>query len=247
MSARPARVLVVDDEPIAAAAHAEYVRRINGLELAATAHTGNETLRILRDSIADPRSDEAAIDLILLDLNLPDVGGLDLCRSIRSARLQTDVIAITAVREVASVRSAVSLGIVQYLIKPFTFATFADKMHNYLDFRQRFDDSSTLATQSDVDRTLSSLRSSSLAQARAQLDKGLTEETLERVIARLRTAGDAASAGEIGLDLGTSRVTARRYLEYLAELGLVERSQRYGTPGRPELEYLLRRETAAGE
>ncbi|HEY5224424.1 MAG TPA: response regulator [Microbacteriaceae bacterium] len=240
MSTRPARVLVVDDEPIAAAAHADYVRRIDGLELAAIAHTGRETLRILRDSITDPRADGAAIDLILLDLGLPDVGGLDLCRRIRSAGLQTDVIAITAVREVASVRSAVALGIVQYLIKPFAFATFADKMNDYVAFRQRFDDSTVLATQSDVDRTFSARRPSSFAQARAQLDKGLTEETLGRVVARLRTADDAASAAEIALGLGISRVTARRYLEYLAELELVERSPRYGAPGRPELEYRLR-------
>lgn len=233
---RNVRVLVVDDEPITAAAHAEYVDRLDGFVVAHVAHNGRDALRRLAETAdgAEP------IDLVLLDLNLPDAGGVDLCRRIRSSGLQTDVIAITAVRDVQTVRDAVSVGVVLYLIKPFTFATFADKLRNYLEFRQRFTETAEFTTQGEPDRSLATLRTRSSAQARAQLEKGLSEETLDRVLAELGTSAEPRSAAEVGAATGISRVTARRYLEYLDDHELVERSLRYGRPGRPELEYRRR-------
>ena len=114
MTAAPIRVLVVDDEPITADAHAEYVRRTPGFEVAGVAADGREAMRLLRDSstVAPGHPAVSTVDLILLDMNLPDIHGLDLCRRIRAAGLEVDVIAITAVRDVAVVRASVTLGIV---------------------------------------------------------------------------------------------------------------------------------------
>jgi response regulator of citrate/malate metabolism len=225
------RVLVVDDEPLTAEAHAEYVRRVPGFEVAGVAGDGREALRLLRDA-------GAGIDLVLLDMNLPDIHGLDLCRRIRSSGLDVDVIAITAVRDVAVVRASVSLGIVLYLIKPFTFPAFADKLEGYRGFTARLAPQTTaaFATQGEVDASFAMLR----APGAAQLDKGLSSETLDAVVAAVRDAAAAVSAGEVAATLELSRVTARRYLEHLVSAGLVARSPRYGTPGRPELEYRWR-------
>jgi response regulator of citrate/malate metabolism len=229
------RVLVVDDEPITADAHAEYVGRLAGFEVAGIAHDGREALRVLRDSaVAAPGGPLSGIDLVLLDMNLPDIHGLDLCRRIRSSGLEVDVIAITAVRDVAVVRASVALGIVLYLIKPFTFSTFAAKLEGYRDFASRLEGS--LTTQRDVDASFASLRS----PQQPRLDKGLSAETLDAVTAAVRSAGRGVSAGEVGATLELARVTARRYLEHLAAEGVVERMPRYGTPGRPEFEYSWR-------
>jgi response regulator of citrate/malate metabolism len=224
------RVLVVDDEPITAEAHAEYVRRLPGFEVAGVAHDGREAVRLLRDGAAD---ESAPIDLVLLDMNLPDIHGLDLCRRIRASGLEVDVIAITAVRDVAVVRASVSLGIVLYLIKPFTFSTFAEKLESYRGFSAKLERGELLATQSEVDASFATLRT----PGQPQLDKGLSQPTLDAVIAAVRAGDGAVSASELGERLELARVTARRYLEHLVAEGVLARSARYGTPGRPEYEY----------
>lgn len=228
------RVLVVEDEPVASAAHAAYVGRLAGFKLAGTAPDGQSALRLLSEFQAsgDP------VELVLLDMNLPDLHGLDIARRMRAAGILADIIAITAVRELAIVRSAVAIGVVQYLIKPFTFATFADKLGSYRLFRQQLASPEagggrTGASQSEVDQAFASLR----APSELPLPKGLSVSTLGSVQDYLKQQSDAVSATEVMGALGMSRVTARRYLEYLADAGTVSRTPRYGTPGRPENEY----------
>lgn len=73
------------------------------------------------------------------------------------------------------------------------------------------------------------------------MPKGLSGDTLTAVVDRLRGESPAGlSANEVSTELGIARVTARRYLEHLAERGLVERTSRYGRAGRPEHSYLWR-------
>ncbi|MBF4580153.1 response regulator [Frigoribacterium sp. VKM Ac-2530] len=232
------RVLVVDDEPLTAEAHGAYVTRLDGFELVGVVHDGRSALDRLR---------QPGIDLVLLDLTLPDIHGIQLCRALRAAGSTVDVVAITAVRDVAVVKSAVSLGIVQYLIKPFGFATFADRLTGYLAFRRGLDQGEGQVTQTEVDASLATLRTT----AAPSLAKGIAPETLAAVVDALRTAsgtdaderlaaGGALSAGEVAAAVAVSRVTARRYLEHLADAGQVDRVPRYGAPGRPEHEYRWR-------
>ena len=228
------RVLVVEDEPVASAAHAAYVGRMAGFTLAGTAPDGQSALRLLTELAAAGEP----VELVLLDMNLPDLHGLDIARRMRAAGILADIIAITAVREVAIVRSAVAIGVVQYLIKPFTFATFEDKMSSYRLFRQQLASPEsgagrTAASQSEVDQAFASLR----APSELPLPKGLSVSTLDSVRDYLKQHAESVSATEVMAALGMSRVTARRYLEYLADAGSVSRAPRYGTPGRPENEY----------
>ncbi|SEQ99815.1 response regulator [Arthrobacter sp. OV608] len=228
------RVLVVEDEAIAAAAHAAYVGRLAGFELAGTAPDGHSALRLLNEFVAAGNP----VELVLLDMNLPDLHGLDIARRMRASGILADIIAITAVRELAIVRSAVAIGVVQYLIKPFTYATFADKLESYRQFRQQLagppgGSGKAGASQTDVDQAFASLR----APSELPLPKGLSVSTLASVQEFMKEQQGAVSATEVMDALGMSRVTARRYLEYLADAGTVSRTARYGTPGRPENEY----------
>jgi response regulator of citrate/malate metabolism len=216
-------VLVVEDDPVAAEAHRVYVERIAGFSVAGVVHSGGDALRFC---------ERHEVDLVLLDFYLPDTHGLAVCRALRAAGRPVDVIAVTSARDLAVVRAAVSVGVVQYLLKPFTFASLRDKLDRYAQFR-RVAQAGEAADQADIDRAFATLRS----QAHRALPKGMSGETLDAIRAALRDAGDGLSAGTAGAATGVSRVTARRYLEYLADNGLVSREPRYGQVGRPELWY----------
>lgn len=220
------RVLVVEDEPVAAEAHRAYVERTAGFALAGVAGTGALAL----DALA-----RTPVDLVLLDMNLPDTHGVELCRLLRAARVDVDVLAVTSARELATVRAAAGHGVVGYLLKPFTYSALRDRLVAYAEYRDRLRGEGDAAGQEDVDRAVEGPR----AQRQAALPKGMHRQTLDAVVAALRSA-DGVSAAEAAGDLGTSRITARRYLEYLAETGLATRTLRYGSVGRPETEYRWR-------
>ena len=227
------RVLVVEDDPRTARAHGEYVERMDGFALAGTVHTAAATRRAIRDAYPT----DGRIHLLLLDLNLPDGHGLELCRELRAAGIAVDVVAVTAVRELDAVRQAVAVGVVQYLIKPFTFDVFAAKLRAYREYFDRMRSPVSSLSQREVDTAFAALRTSNLPG----LPKGLSQDTLDAVTELLTAHDVARSASEVADLLGLSRVTARRYLEFLADRGTVSRAPRHGGRGRPELEY--RRET----
>jgi response regulator of citrate/malate metabolism len=250
------RVLIVEDEPIAAAAHAAYVARVPGFVVAGQAGTVADALRELANG---------RIDLVLLDMNLPDMHGLAVVRAMRAAGHTADVIAVTSARDLTVVRAAVSQGVVQYLLKPFVFAALRDKLGRYQAYRDQLAARRPVTAQHDVDRLLANLRGADAVT----LPKGLSRESLDVVSELLRAAGTGTgpsaaadnttgpsaaadnttgpsaaadntrglSAAEVARAIGASRVTARRYLEYLAEIGLAGRHARYRSAGRPELEF----------
>lgn len=218
-------VLVVEDEPLAAHAHGEFVGRVPGFALLGTVGNAQAAMAFLKTN---------PVDVVLLDFNLPDAHGLEICRALRMARADVDVIAVTANRDLPSVRAAVSLGVVQYVLKPFTFRSLADKLLQYKEFREQMRTGSAVAGQLDIDRAFATLR----RKSGESLPSGLTDETLQDVSRVLQDVGVAGlSALEVATRTKLSRVTARRYLEHLVEAGAVQRHQRHGGSGRPEIEY----------
>lgn len=216
------RTLVVDDDPLAAAAHAAYVERVAGFSVAAVAGAGAEALRVLLT---------APVDLVLLDVHLPDMSGLDVLRRMRAAGHTTDVIMVTRARDLEVVRAAIAFGATQYLVKPFTASAVRAKLEGHLAYRAAH---GPVLDQGAVDGLLDALRAPVVA---AGLPKGVSRASLDEVARALEAAGDARTAAEVAGLAGVSRVTARRYLEHLAESGLAHRALRYGGAGRPQVEY----------
>ena len=213
--------LVVEDDALVAEVHASYVERVPGFAVAGVAHRATEALELLASR---------PIDLVLLDFHLPDVKGLDMLRVLHArSATPVDVIAVTAARDPEIIRQAIAQGVSQYLVKPFAFATFADKLERYARYRAQVEDASE-PDQADVDALIGTLRGPT---ARA-LPKGLNATTLDHVRDAVREAGAPLTASEVAGRCGLSRVTARRYLEHLAVDGVVTLSMRYGGTGRPE-------------
>jgi response regulator of citrate/malate metabolism len=219
------KVLVVEDDKVAAEAHRQYVERVAGFTVAGVVHSGADALRFC---------EREPVDMVLLDFYLPDTHGLTVCRALRAGGLAVDVIAVTSARDLTVVRTAVSVGVVQYLLKPFTFASLRDKLEGYARFRERAEGTGEVSGQADVDGLLAALRTS----GQGALPKGMSGPTLEaitEVLAEAPTGGlSAAAAASL---TGVSRVTARRYLEYLADNGLAHRRPSYGQVGRPEVRF----------
>lgn len=222
------RVLVVEDEEFAAEAHAAYVERLPDFALAGVARSAREAAAFL--------AEDAEVDLILLDMHLPDGHGLTLLRHLRAAGQLCDVIAVTSARDLELVRRAVAQGVVSYLLKPFTFSGFRTKLEQYATYRQGLSAQDAAPAQDQIDALLAALRPTGATE----LPKGLSVSTLTVVTGDLRQAAGASSASEIAQRVGTSRVTARRYLEHLVAAGLAERDTRFGRNGRPEVEYRWR-------
>lgn len=221
------RTAVVEDDPVAAAAVASCVGRVRGFSVVGTAGTGTDALRLLATT---------GVDLLLLDVHLPDLSGLEVLRRMRATGHTTDVIMVTRARDLAVVQAAIAFGATQYLVKPFTSSTVRAKLESHLEYRARVEGGPMIA-QSDVDDLLGALRGSAPAGG---LPKGVSRESLDAVVEALAARPGGLTASEVGEVLGSSRVTARRYLEHLVETGLCARHVRYGGAGRPQVEYRWR-------
>lgn len=228
----PVRVLVVDDDFAVAGVHRAYLESMPEFTVVAEAHSARQALRA---------AEELNPDLVLLDIHLPDMSGLEVLQRLRARAggQDLDVIAITAAREVDTVRAAMAGGVAHYLIKPFTLQVFRERLEGYAaqrhELRRRAARHGTVRDQTDVDRLLSAPRQLASGD---DLPKGLSRHTLSIVAEALRDTEGDLSAGEAATRCGLSRVSSRRYLEQLAAMGLAEVRPRYGTAGRPENGYV---------
>jgi len=220
-------VLVVDDDFMVARIHTHYLATVPGFSVVATVHTGAEALAAMN---------EFHPDLMLLDVYLPDMTGIEVLRRARQDFPDVDVIVVTAARELDTVREAMQGGAVSYLIKPFEYQALGERLEHYRRTRSALDTSSR-ADQQQIDQ-LFGVRTATPVDDPADLPKGLSRETTQTVMAIL-SRDEAISATACAQRVGLSRVSARRYLEHLEKTGVAEVTLKYGV-GRPERRYRLR-------
>jgi response regulator of citrate/malate metabolism len=215
-------VLVVDDDFMVAGIHARFVERTAGFEVAGIAASGQQALADI---------DRLSPDLVLLDVHLPDVSGLEVLRRLRAGGNDIGVIMVTAAREADTVRSAAAGGASHYLIKPFEYADLEARLEVFRMGHAALTRDAP-AAQKEVDAVFPGMP----GPRDVALPKGLSAPTAESVLRTLREHGEL-SAAECAEQVGLSRVTARRYLEHFVERGQVTVRLRYGKAGRPERRY----------
>jgi response regulator of citrate/malate metabolism len=225
-------VLIVEDEPLIAEAHQTYLGRLDGFSVAGVAHTARDAMRMASEASAT----HSPIDLVLLDLGLPDASGIALASGLSGLRPIPDIIAITSERDLEMVRAAVGQGALAYLLKPFTFAAFRDRLDRYRRYREALPAGTDAASQAEVDRALAELR----VTDRAVSPKGAAPGTNDDIARAVRDSADGITADAVAKQIGVSRVTAWRYLERLADEGTVTRQTDYGKAGRPKTRYQWR-------
>jgi len=225
------KVLVVEDDPMVAYLNQRYVDSIAGFSVVKKVGDGVEALKVLRTQ---------NIDLVVLDIYMPKTNGIELLEEIRNRFIHVDVILVTAAKELEVIDKALKLGAVDYLIKPFKFERLKDALERYRG-RYKFFNEEGSASQEDIDK-LTKGRLEDL-KSRKSLPKGLHEKTLQRISLKLKENEDVfLNADEVAEKAGVSRVTARRYLEYLDSIGAIECEIEYGSVGRPSYVYRIIKE-----
>jgi two-component system response regulator DctR len=220
-NAAPWRVLVIEDNAVVAALHCRLIDALPGFQ----------TVAVVSDGEAAYRAIEATRpDLAIVDLTMPGGDGFTLLRRIRHEGVPIEVVVVTASRDASTIREAMHLGVIDYLVKPFaperlrqSFGAFALRSRAL---------TRPLLAQDDVD-----LVQSTGATRIRRLPKGLKRSTLRAVREALEASDVPLSAEEVGQRIGVARVTARRYLEYLDVIGVTKVERECHGPGRPRNRY----------
>jgi response regulator of citrate/malate metabolism len=218
-------VLVVDDDFMVTRIHTQFVERTPGFRVVGTAATGQAALAEV---------ERLRPDLVLLDVHLPDLTGIDILRSMRARGDDTGVLVVTAAREVDTVRAAAAGGAVHYLVKPFDYDDLRVRLEAFRASHVALTGDRAPA-QGDIDAVFGATVAPPVG-----LPKGLSPETAEVVADALREHGEL-SATECAELVGISRVSARRYLEHFTGQGRAVVRLQYGGAGRPERRYRLTR------
>lgn len=219
------RVLLVEDDPMVAELNRLYVNRVEGFEIVASVRSAQEAQLVLG---------ERQVDLILLDIYMAGQNGVELLAAIRAQALDVDVIFVTAARDTATISRTLKLGAVDYLIKPFEFERLKQALENYQETHRRMGKDHPVS-QTELDSVLGR-RPGPARSGQPPLPKGLDRVTLERVCSAIFSLPKETpwfTCEEISAMVGISRVSVRKYCEFLCGLKVLKMEHGYGSVGRP--------------
>lgn len=219
-------ILIVEDDVKIAEIQRIFVEKIDGYTVVGIAHSITEAEEMV--FILEP-------DLVLLDIFLPDGSGIEFLWKIRSSLKRTDVVLITAAKEVEFFEEAMRGGVFDYILKPLVFSRFQSTLDEIKKHRSKLANISTIS-QEEIDRLLH--QTGTISSGDEEMPKGIDPITLKKVSIMLTSDDNKGiSAEKAGALIGVSRTTSRRYLEYLVAKGTAVADLCYGTQGRPERVY----------
>lgn len=221
-------VLIIEDNLKVAKAHQLYVEKVSGFTVTGVVNLLTDAEQIV--NTLEP-------DLILLDIYFPDGNGMIFLDKIRASRSKSDVILITAAKDVKLLHDALRSGVFDYMIKPVFFNRFEEALCKY---RTHWENLNSLndVNQEEVDHFFQHESRMVSDKKGADVPKGIDPITLKKVMASFQgLTEEGVNAEEVGQLIGASRTTARKYLEYLISIGFLRINLEYGTIGRPERRY----------
>ncbi|NWQ43214.1 response regulator [Bacillus sp. EB106-08-02-XG196] len=226
------KVLIVEDDPMVAEFNKRYLKEMNGFSLSGIVHNVKDAMEFLN---------KEQVNLILLDVYMPGANGLELLQFIREQKMEVDVILITAAADTEKIQTAIRMGVVDYLIKPFEFERFNQALVKYKDKYALFEKKQVFNQEELDDRILHSEQRPA-GETINDLPKGLTSSTLQNILIVIKSKeGALFSTDDIAESTYISRVSVRKYLKYLTYLGVLEESLTYGI-GRPVYYYTLKKD-----
>ena len=218
------KVLIVEDDPMVAMINEQYVMKNKNFSVCGKCKDGLSALEFLETN---------SVDLIIMDVYIPKLDGFETLHQIRKKKISADVIMVTAANDRDSLEEALHLGIVDYLVKPFTFDRFQTALQKYITQQKALNELDTL-NQKSIDFIIDSSRKKS----EDLHPKGIQEKTLSIISDHLKENKNKWLTGdEIAEKTGITAVTVRRYMNYLVESGKAQGEINYETGGRPCMLY----------
>lgn len=229
---KPIEVLIVEDDETAAQLLGQFTQKEEGFSVTAIANTAEQALDLLE--IHSPH-------LILLDIYLPSMNGIDLLWEIRRKYRDIHIILITASNDAETIKEAIRGGVFGYIVKPVMIDRLISTLKKFRTVSQQLDQPK-IFHQEEIDQFFGSLgthekRTEKQSKHAAQLPKGIDALTLRRIKEQLLLMKESLNADELAKSIGITHSTARRYLEFLVSLGEVSIEVQYGAVGRPERKY----------
>ena len=222
------KILIVEDDPMVAMINEQYIKRHKSFEIAGKCGDGLSALDFLQNN---------PVDLLILDVFMPKMDGFETLRQIRNRQITVDAIMVTAANERESLEEALHLGIVDYLVKPFTFERFQMALEKFIAQNNALRDIDRL-NQKSIDYIIDHTADSSRKKGDELYPKGIQKNTLQMIMQHLRdNSGLWFTGDEIAEKIGLTGVTVRRYMNYLAGSGRVTGEMDYETGGRPCMRY----------
>lgn len=219
------KVLIIEDDPMVAMINEQYINRNKKFHVIEKFRDGKSALTYLEDHEAD---------LIILDVFMPVMDGFETLRQIRKKKISVDVIMVTAANDRADLEEAIHLGVVDYLVKPFSYDRFQIALEKFIAQNNALKDLGTL-NQKNIDHIIENTRK----KGEEIFPKGIQEKTLRMILDYLRESNQWLTGDSIAQKIGLTAVTVRRYMNYLAESGQVVGEMNYETGGRPCMKYII--------
>jgi len=229
----PIEILIIEDDKRIVDIHRRFIDKLEGFKVVGSAHTGEEA----KDWVQ-----ALTPDLVLLDVFLPDALGTEIMGFIHENSPETDIIFITAAAEVDIVKKAYRRGVVDYILKPLTFDRFQESLLSYKAKREKLAGDGIMKEDSIQFLWNKSSNAEAVENPETLPPKGIDPITKEKVVSHLKQIEGGITAETLGVDIGVSRSTARRYLEYLVSEKRAYTELIYGSVGRPERRYFIQRQ-----
>ncbi|MBP5696512.1 MAG: response regulator [Treponema sp.] len=217
------KVLIVEDDPMVAMINQHYVEQNKEFSVSSVCKNGMEALDFLQ---------KEAVDLIVLDVFMPQMDGIETLKHIRQKKFQAEVVMVTAANDTTTLEATMNLGVLDYLIKPFTLERFQISLEKFIERITTLKQNTTL-DQSCID----SLFSKSVKSHRDDLPKGIQKRTLESLIQYFNENPGWQAVDTIAEKLGISIVTVRHYVSYMVQEKIIREEINYKTGGRPSMLY----------
>lgn len=219
------KIVIVEDDPMVAHIHTHYLNELDNFEIVKILKNGIEGYEYLKE-----HGDE--IDLVILDVHMPKMSGLEMLKLLRKDGNNVSVIPITAINDNRTISEFMSLGVVDYLVKPFSQERFNQAVYR-CELKYKAFENQKLS-QSDIDKMFNT-------KSESNLPKGLQEKTLNYILEKLKPFKEMLiDVEEISTITGLSKVSLRKYLDYLTDSNAIEKQIDYGTVGRPKYKYYIK-------